>query len=122
MAVPGYVSSQLASLGAAAQGVLTRVFEYVLSNLKFGPPTHKKRASNFQIYCLQATSPATPGEEFSIEHGLASAPYLLFPALDLRQEFGGSVNVTPTRPSDEKRVYLSCTVANAPITVYVEGA
>ena len=121
MAIPGYIGTQLAGLGKEAQGILTRVFEYVLGNLKFGAPETGKRALNFQWYCLTATAPATPDTEFSILHGLSSAPYLVLPVLDARVP-ASSVNVTVTKASDAKRIYLSCSIANAPITVYVEGA
>lgn len=121
MAIPGYITTQLAALGKDAQGPLSRVFEYVLSNLKAGATDSGKRAANFQWYRLDAVSPATPGETFSVEHGLPSAPYFVLPFLDGRVA-GGSVAVRIAAPSDAKRVYLTCDDANALVSVYVEGA
>lgn len=120
MAIPGYISSQLAALGGVPQRILTGVFEYVLSNLKIGAPEHQKRAANMQWYCLRATSPATPNETFSIEHGLTGAPYVLLPVLDPRVP-GSSIDIAIPRAADDRRIFLACAVANAAVTVYVEG-
>lgn len=121
MAVPGYVSTQLAALGRDTQAVLGRVFEYVLSNLKIGPPEHQKRAANLQWYCLRSQAPAIANTEWSIEHGLSGIPYVCIPVLDPR-EVDSTTDLKITRAADAKRIYLSCGVANAPVTVYVEGA
>jgi hypothetical protein len=74
MANPGYIRTQLAPLGNAASRVLGTIFEYLLANLMLGQPVHGRRATNLQWYCLQTTSPAVAGTEFSIEHGLGAAP------------------------------------------------
>lgn len=79
------------------------------------------RGANLRWFPLTATTPATPDEEFSIVHNIGTVPYNLIPCLPLDGVGGMLVDLTVTRAADLQRVYLSSSVANAPITVFVEA-
>ena len=125
MANSSYLSQGvLASLPTEIRGPLNAAFKYVLANLKLGRPnpgeTLQDRGANLTLYALSTTTPSTPDEEFSIVHGLPTAPYLIVPVLPLDVAGGQIVPLTVTRPADDVRVYLSSSVADAPITVLCE--
>lgn len=121
MASPAYVEALLGGVEAGLKRTLKGVFDYVLANLRFGPPTHQARSENWQAYYLTATTPAVAGQEFSIAHGLGRAPYLLMPVVALQDVGSQLVPLTVTRAPDASRVYLSSTTVNAPMAVLVEG-
>lgn len=102
---------------------LQRVFT-LLTKMRFGHPendTTQSAPTNFDGAFLQGTTPATPGEEFTIAHGLPNTPYLLVPVLRLDVQGAQLVPLTVERVADGRRIYLSSTVASAPIAILVEG-
>lgn len=101
--------------------VLKQIFEYVLGNLRLGQPINQERAENLQAYFYDVVTPATPGTEFSIQHNLGIAPYLLLPVLPLQSVNAQIVPLRVTKLADANRIYLSSTVASASVTVLVEG-
>ena len=121
MALPGYVETLLGGMEAGLRRSLRLIFDYVLANLTFGPPDTNTRARNFQCYFYTTTTPAVAGTEFTIAHGLGTTPYLLIPVLSLQTVGMQVVPLTVTRAPDATRVYLSSTVASAPICVLMEG-
>lgn len=70
---------------------------------------------------FHVTTHATPGSEFTIPHGFGRIPYLLLPVLPLDVVGSQLVPLTVNRAADDKRIYLTSSVASAPITVAVEG-
>ena len=121
MALPGYVETLLGGMEAGLRRSLRLIFDYVLANLTFGPPDDQTRARNFQCYYYTTTTPAVAETEFTIAHGLGTTPYLLLPVLNLQTVGAKVVPLTVTRAPDATRVYLSSTVASAPICVLMEG-
>ena len=121
MASPGAIQTYVGGLDSTLRKVLINVFDYVLPNLRWGRPAHQQRAENLQAYYLEATTPGVADTEFSIAHGLASAPYLLIPVLHLQDVGAKLVPLTVTRAADTSRVYLSSSVTNAPVFILVEG-
>lgn len=107
------------------QNALNQFAQEVQSNLLAGRPTYgdnqTSRGANIRWFPLSGTTSATPNGEFSILHGLSTIPYNLIPCLPLDGVGGMLVDLTVTRAADEKRVYLSSSVADAPITVFVEA-
>lgn len=97
----------------------------VQTNLLAGRPimgsNQPSRGANLRWFPLTATTPATPNEEFSIVHNIGTIPYNLIPCLPLDGVGGMLVDLTVTRAADIARVYLSSSVADAPITVFVEA-
>ena len=106
---------------------MTRILTALFKDLRFGHPDADLMAAgrnameNFGGGFMQATTPATPGTEFSIAHNFGRAPYLAIPVLPLDMVGAQLVPLTVSRAADDKRIYLSSTVANAPIVIAVEG-
>lgn len=106
MADIGYVRAQLGGIqDAATKRILVTVFEHILGNLRVGVPDHQTRAENLQAYFEESTTAASTGE-FSYAHGLATAPKLAIPVLDLNQPGSRLVPLEVTRVADTRRIYL----------------
>lgn len=120
MADTGYIRGQLGAFEGAQKSALDTMFTYLLGNLRFGLPGNQKRAENFQLYEVDVTTPSSTGE-FSVAHGLATAPRFVLPVLDVTQTGNQFVALEVTRPADSKRLYLKSTAVNAPITLFVES-
>lgn len=114
----GEIGSLPQPLRAPMQRILT-----LLTKMRFGHPTDEVRSvpTNFDGAFLQGTTPAIANEDFTIAHGLPSAPYLLVPVLTLDVEGAQLVPLTVTRVADAKRIYLSSSAASAPFCCLVEG-
>lgn len=121
MASPAYVEALLGGVEAGLKRTLKAVFDYVLTNLRFGPATHQTRSENLQAYYLLTTTPAVAGTEFSIAHGLGRTPYLALPVLPLSDVGSQLVPLTVSRAPDASRVYFTSTAANAPVAILIEG-
>jgi hypothetical protein len=121
MADIGYVRGALGAFSGDQKSSLDTIFTYILSNLRFGLPDDTKRTENFQLYRRDATTPATANEEFSIAHGFANAPRVVFPVLDVTQTGNAFVPLMVARPADSKRIYLKSSSTSAPITVFLEA-
>lgn len=123
MADLGFVLEQIKGFPADMQPGLIRIFREVLSNQRFGHPSGEQPdpSTNFGAGFFEGTTPATPNTEFSIPHGFGRVPYLLLPVLPLDVVNGRMVDLKVTKAADNKRVYLSSSVASAAITVFIEG-
>lgn len=120
MADLGYVKALLRQVpDEATRRALDQVFTHVLDNLRFGVPEHHQRAVNHQAY-FQTSTTATSTGEFSITHGLGSAPRLAIPALDLTQPGARLVPLEVSRAADGQRVYLKSTSTSAVVWMLVE--
>lgn len=119
MADIGYIESELGGLAPEQKRPLVSAFRYLLGNLAFGAVEHQTRATNFQAYYLTGTTPAAAQTEFSIAHGLQSAPNVLVPVLALNQVGAQLVPLQIARAADDKRVYLKSSSTSAAIAVLV---
>ena len=120
MANASYLKTLIRGAFSAPQQVaLGNVFDNLLGNIRFGRCDDSSRAENIQAYAFDGTTHATPGTEFSIRHGLGAVPYLVIPILPLEQG-AQLVPLTVTRAPDSERLYLSSSVASAPVRVLVE--
>jgi len=120
MASIGYVRGLLGGLQSEMRRVFIVVFEHVLGNLRAGLPGHQKRAENFAWVQLDGTTHATAGTEFSIEHGIETAPRVAFPCLDLTKANAQMVPLVTARAADDRRVYLKSSSTGAAFTLFVE--
>ena len=120
-------TSEFAKAGFPAQqaSVMQSFSRDVQANLLAGRPipgdSQSSRGANLRWFPLQATTPNTPDTEFSIEHGLSTIPYNLIPCLPLDSVGAKLVDLTVTRAADVRRIYLSSSVTDAPITVFIEA-
>ena len=101
---------------------LEQAFTHVMDNLRLGVPEHQTRAVNMQGYWLQSTT-ASDTSEFSIAHGLLTAPHYAIPVLELDKVGSKAGGLTVSRAADAARIYLKADAGstNAPITVLVEA-
>jgi hypothetical protein len=124
MADLGLIETEIKSLPANIQPTMLRIFRAFLKDLKLGHPTGDAARDplvNFGGTFLHGTTPATPGDTVSLPHGFGRVPYLAFPVLRLDSVGSSIVSLTVARAADDKRVYVTSTVANAPFTIVVEG-
>ncbi len=119
MANAGYVNTLLKGLPSDAGRVLTQVFDYLLPNLRFGPPENPK-SENFSAFYVSSTTPASSNTEFSIPHGMARTPYLALQVLKLNEVGAQIVPLTTSRAADAMRVYFTSPSTSAPITLLLE--
>jgi hypothetical protein len=112
----------MGGLAPDTKRALTHIFDYVLSQIRFGRPDHQTAAQNLPGQFYQATTPASANTEFSVPHFFAgTAPYLLIPVLPLDVVNGQIVPLKVTRAADTQRVYLSSSATSAPVAFYLEG-
>ena len=119
MANAGYVSARLLGLPAEVRRVMSDVFDYILPNLRFGPPDQPK-AENFSAFYVSSTTPATANQEFSIQHGMGRIPYLALPVVPTGSVGAQTVPLLVSRAADAQRVYFKSTSTSAPIVLLLE--
>ena len=120
MADLGYIKALLRQVpDQTTRRALEECFTHVLGNIRFGVPEHKTRAVNLQTYFMASTTAASTGE-FSIAHGLGSAPHLGIQVIDLSQPGAKAVPLEVSRAADGARVYLKSTSTSAPFWLLVE--
>lgn len=119
----GFVEREIAALPPTMRPTFLRIFQAILKDLRFGHPKQEQPDPmvNFGGGFFTGTTAATPGDEFTIAHGFGRVPYLLLPVLPLDTVGAQIVPLEVTRVADEKRIYLTSTVASAPIVLAVEG-
>lgn len=123
MADLGRALQEINALPTEQRKPWTSILTDVLKNMRFGHPKGDQPDAcvNFGAGFFHGTTPSTPGAEFTIAHGFGRVPYLAFPVLRLDAVGSRIVPLTVTRAADDKRVYLSSTIADAPICLVVEG-
>ena len=117
MANAGYIATLLNALDSDIKRVLIPAFDYLQGNWRLGTAA---RAANAQLYRLESTTASVAGTEFSVKHGLGTAPHTLIPVLDLTAEGAQLVPLTVTRAADAERVYLASSSTGAVVTFFVE--
>lgn len=117
MAVISYIATLLGGIDSDLRRVLLPCFRYVLDNWRLGDAP---RAQNAQWYKIETTTSSVASQEFSVAHGLDALPHWIVPVLNCHNVGDQLVPLTVTRAADGQRLYLSSTVASAPITIYVE--
>lgn len=122
MADIGYVKSLLAGIpDERTRRILMQAFEHTYGNLRFGAPSSNRvRAENFQSYFQTSTSADASSTPFSFTHGLATAPRLAIPCLNLTSSGGQLVPLIVDRAADARRVYLRSTSTAASLLLLVE--
>ena len=124
MADLGIIESELRGISdVTLRRILTRVVRLIVPDTRFGHPTGKANdpMKNMGGGFFAATTPALADTEFSIAHNFGRVPYLAIPVLPLDQVGARVVDLTVTRGADDKRIYLSSSVTDAPVILAVEG-
>jgi len=119
----GSLEAELNGLPVEIRATFLRIFRAVLKDMRFGHPKGEQPDPmlNFGGGFFHGTTPASPGDEFTIAHGFGRVPYLAFPVLMLDTVGSSVVPVTVSRAADNKRLYFTSTIASAPVTLGVEG-
>lgn len=121
MADIGALRSFIANLQSDVKKSVGDAFAYGFKNIRVGLPGHQKPAENLSWVQLDFTTSTTANQEIPVAHGLASAPRVAFPCLDLTSSGTQMVRLRTTRPADSRRVYLSSDSTNAAVTIFVES-
>lgn len=117
------IIANINALPVDVRAPMLRIFTEVLSDLRFGHPkgAQPDPMKNFGGGFFHATTPASPGTEFTLPHGFGRAPYLATPVL-LLDAVGSSDGIfAVSRAADDKRIYLTSTVASKAVSFLVEG-
>ncbi len=120
MADSGQVKALIGGLEGDIKKALTQVFEYVLVDIRVGLPGHLRRSTNLRWVQLDGVTSSTPGQEFTVAHGLRRIPAVIFPALDVSGVNRTMPDLTVSRAADANRLYFTSTVGNASFTIFVE--
>lgn len=121
MANTGYVLGKLRGLPDNVKSALTDIFTYVLPDIRVGLPGHQNKAENLAWIQLNGTTSSAANQEFSIVHGLATAPRVVFPCLDVTSSGTQMIPLVSSRPADTRRIYLRSSVASAAFTIFAES-
>lgn len=123
MANSSYLKSLVGSTPADIKAALGRCWEYLCDgSLRFGPvDSNRPRTENFAGIYVSGTTHATANTEFSLVHGLGTAPQVIVPVLDLNTLGSQLVPLAvSTRAADATRLYLTSSSTGAAVTLYVE--
>lgn len=124
MADIGSIRQKLQALPKELRPVLIDVLTEILkTNIRFGHPTGDTNdpCVNMGGAFLHGTTPSSPGDEFTIAHNFGRAPYWAMPGMRLDSVGSSTVPLTVSRAADERRIYLTSTIADAPVSLFVEG-
>ncbi len=119
----GSVESEINSLPVELRPTFLRIFRSILKDMRFGHPNGSGTdpCLNFGAGFFHGTTPSSPGDEFTIAHGFGRTPYLASPVLLLDTVGSSMVPLTVSRVADDKRVYFTSTIADAPVSLVIEG-
>jgi hypothetical protein len=120
MADLGYIDGKLRGLSDdVSKRILLDIFTHLVkSGIAIGEPVHQTRSKNLTATFLTSTTATSTGE-FSIVHGLESAPQYAIPVVDLQQAGAQLVPLRVTRAADARRVYLQSTSTRASFVLLV---
>lgn len=123
MADASAVEAELNALPPQLKAIFIRVFRAFLKDIRFGHPLGEATDPmlNMSGGFLHGTTPTLPGDEFTIAHGFGRAPYWAVAGLRLDTVGSSIVPLTVSRAADNKRIYLTSTIGDAPISLAVEG-
>lgn len=123
MADLGFIETEIKSLPVEMRPTFLRIFRAFLKDIRYGHPTGDQPDPTLNMGggFFHGTTPATPGDEFTIAHGFGRVPYLAVPILRLDSIGSSVVSLTVSRDADDKRVYFTSTEASTPISVFIEG-
>lgn len=123
MANLGAIESELNGVPATIRTRLLSAFREIVKNgIRFGRAEAEgsANAENFAGGLVSGRTAENAGDEFSLEHGLGRAPYLIVPILPLIENMQ-TVSLVVSRAPDARRVYFTSTDEDAPYAVFIEG-
>jgi hypothetical protein len=123
MADLGSAEADINGFPANLRTVLKRILTPLFKDLRFGHPRGEQPdpLQNFGGGFFHAVTPADVDTEFTIQHGFGRVPYLAIPCLMLDAPGVELPPLRVTRAADDRRIYLSSSVAGATFSLIVEG-
>lgn len=123
MADLGLLRQKINGLPVELRATVLDIVTILCKDLRFGHPQQMQPdpLTNFGGGFFTFTTPSTPGDEVAVAHGFGRIPYLLVPCLPLDTVGASLVPLTVTQAATAKNLYLSSSVADAEVTVIVEG-
>lgn len=105
------------------RATMLRIFRAFLKDIRFGHPTGDQPDPTLNMGggFFHGTTPATPGDQFTIAHGFGRVPYWAMAGLRLDSVGSSIVPLTVARAADDTRIYLTSTIASTPVSLFVEG-
>ena len=116
-----FIDSLTGGLPDQMRLVFRRMSEYYFNSLRLGRAEDNSRSENFQLYAFSGTTSSVAGQEFTIQHGLGTVPYLLVPCLDPSNVNEQLIPLQVSRAADTQRVYLKSTSTGAAIRFWLEA-
>lgn len=110
MASKAFVEQMINALPTDLRYPLRNAFWYLMDNWRIGAGA---RAENAQWYPVTSTTAAVANTEFSIVHGLGTAPKWLIPIVDVTAVGASLVPLQVSRAADSERVYLKSSSTSA---------
>ncbi len=122
MADYGNVNTSLNGLEDLPKRILTKVFEYILQDIRFGRAEAGEPSKNFGGGFFAVTTPSAANTEFTVPHTFGRPPYLCMQVAPLDQVGAKiGVEIEVTRAADASRLYFKSPVADALVFFYIEG-
>lgn len=118
MATKAYVETLLNALPAEQRYPIRQSFWYLMDNWRVGTGA---RAENAQWYRVTSTTASVANQEFTVAHGLGTAPSQLLPILDVTAVNSQLVPLSVSRAADANNLYLKSSSTSAVFTVLVEA-
>jgi hypothetical protein len=110
MASKGYIDALLNKLPSEQRVIFSQIFDEVLREFRIGD---SDKAQNFAWFAVESTTHATANTEFSVVHGMASAPSRFIPSLRLDVSGSQLVPLRVSRVADAKRAYFTSSSTSA---------
>lgn len=110
MASKGYVDSLINQLPADQRVIFSQIFDEVMRQARIGD---SDKAQNFAWFQVESTTHANANTEFSVVHGMESAPSRFIPSLRLDVAGSQLVPLTVSRVADNKRAYFKSSSTGA---------
>lgn len=89
----------------------------IMDNFRIGSGS---KSENGQLYRFDSTTPGTANQEFTISHGLGTAPSQLIPVLSLNEVGAMLPTLSVSRAADSQFIYLKSSSTGVAFTVLVE--
>lgn len=117
MSQKGIIDLNINALDQSIRYPIRQCFYEVMDNFRIGTGS---KSENGRLFRFDSTTSGTANQEFTIAHGLGTAPGQLIPTLSLN-EVGAQLPVlTVSRAADANFIYLKSPSTGVAFTVLVE--
>lgn len=118
MATKGAIDLYVNALPDAIRYPIRSALYYMLDNGRIGDGA---RAENFQWYPVTSTTASVANTEFTVKHGLGTAPARFIPIMNVNSSGQSFVPLTTTRAADATFLYFKSSSTSAVFSGFVEA-